>query len=82
MLIPDLDRDLTSVALRQPFPPHLGRSAGRLVFGRVQAGELKTLVIGSKTRALADVKVVAGQAVQLRLFPYVPTPCPRRTKPQ
>jgi hypothetical protein len=43
MLVPDLDRDVTAMARRQPIPPDLSRALGGRGF--VQAVELKALFL-------------------------------------
>jgi hypothetical protein len=43
--MPQLDRDLSSVTLRQLIPPDLRRRGRRLALGLVEAVELKAFVV-------------------------------------
>jgi hypothetical protein len=57
MLVPDLDRDLTGVARRQPIPPDLSRRAGRLVLGGIKALKLQAVLIRDEARSFPHIEI-------------------------
>ncbi len=57
-LIPDLDDDVTEIALRQPAGSNLGRRAGRSLRPGFLAGELRTFVIPYEVGPFPDVKML------------------------
>jgi hypothetical protein len=59
MLVPDLDRDFTGVARRQPMPPNLSRRAGSFVLGGIKAPKLQAVLISDEARSFPHIKVRA-----------------------
>jgi hypothetical protein len=57
LLVPDLDRYVPGIALRQVIPSNFRRALSRRTFGSIQAVELKTGVITDVAVTLPHVKV-------------------------
>jgi hypothetical protein len=56
-LVPDLDRHVSGIALRQAIPSNLCRALSSRTFGSIQVVELKTVVITGEAVSLPHVKV-------------------------